>query len=106
MRRFATRVTQGKTVQDPIRKLLQEDSAPASPNRWSEYEIEAKTSLTDRALRNLKHGDAFAVLDSHGDFGSARDTAEGLYYRDTRFLSHLELRLEGKRPTVAELRCS
>ena len=65
---------------------------------WSEYEIEAKTSL--RTLRNLKHGDAFAVLDSFGDIGTIGDTAEGLYYRDTRFLSRFELRIEGKRPLL------
>ena len=70
------------------------------PNLWSEYQIEAKTSLTDRALRSLKHADAFAVLDAYGDIGTLRDTAEGLYYRDTRFLSHLELRVEGKRPLL------
>jgi len=71
-----------------------------SSNVWSEYEIEATTSLTDRVLRNLKHGDAFAVLDAHGDIGTLSETAEGLFYRDTRFLSHLELRLEGKRPLL------
>ena len=71
-----------------------------NPNLWSEYEIEAKTSLTDRALRNLKYGDAFAVMDAHGDIGSIKETAEGLYYRDTRYLSNFELRLEGKRPLL------
>lgn len=75
-------------------------SEPKSPNLWSEYEIEATTSLTDRALRNLKHGDAFAVLDAHGDIGTLSDTAEGLFFRDTRFLSRLELRVEGKRPLL------
>jgi glycogen debranching enzyme len=83
-----------------IRSLLQNATAPSSPSLWSEYQIEAKTSLTDRALRNLKHADAFAVLDAHGDIGTVQDTAEGLFYRDTRFLSHLELRLEGKRPLL------
>jgi glycogen debranching enzyme len=73
---------------------------PESVNVWSEYEIEARTSLTDRALRNLKHGDAFAVLDAQGNLGTVKDTAEGLFYRDTRFLSYLELRLEGKRPLL------
>src|SRR3954464_2710495 len=69
-------------------------------NVWSEYEIETQTSLVDRALRSLKHGDAFAVLDSFGDIGTMKDTAEGLFYRDTRYLSHYELRIEGKRPLL------
>lgn len=62
-----------------------------------EFEIEATTSLTDRPLRTLKDGEAFVVLDSRGDFGKRKGTAEGLFYRDTRFLSYLELRLEGER---------
>src|SRR5215212_10209383 len=70
------------------------------PNVWSEYEIETQTSLVDRALRTLKHGDAFAVLDSSGDIGTIADTAEGLFYRDTRYLSHYELRIEGKKPLL------
>jgi glycogen debranching enzyme len=81
-------------------RTLSKTAPDDNPNRWSEYEIEAKSSLTDRTLRTLKHGDAFAVLDSHGDFGSVPDTAEGLFHRDTRFLSHFELRLEGKRPLL------
>lgn len=79
---------------------LQDDSRRSHPNLWSEYEIEAKTSLTDHVLRNLKYGDAFAVMDAHGDIGSVKETAEGLYYRDTRYLSCFELRLEGKRPLL------
>jgi N-terminal domain of (some) glycogen debranching enzymes len=67
-----------------IRTLPQNKADPSRPDLWSEYEIEAKTSLTDRALRNLKHADAFAVFDAHGDIGTLNDTAEGLFYRDTR----------------------
>ena len=67
-------------------------------NAWSEYEIDAQTSLVDRPLRNLKHADAFAVLDAHGDIGAIPGTAEGLFYRDTRYLSRFELRIEGRPP--------
>jgi glycogen debranching enzyme len=74
--------------------------ASDNPNRWFEYEIEATTSLTDRALRNLKCDDAFGVIDAHGDVGTVLDTAEGLFYRDTRYLSRFEMRLEGKRPLL------
>ena len=68
---------------------------PASIADPSEYEIEGKTDLSGRSLRTLKDGEAFAVLDSHGDVGALADTAEGLFYRDTRYLSLLELRLQG-----------
>jgi glycogen debranching enzyme len=76
------------------------DLGPEVANVWSEYEIESHNSLTDRPLRTLKHGDAFAVLDTYGDFGTVPDTAEGLFYRDTRYLSYYELRIEGKRPLL------
>ena len=81
-----------------VHKRLRSRPHPANENFGSEYDIETKTSLIDRALRNLKHGDAFAVFDRNGDIGAAGDTAEGLFYRDTRFLSRLDLRIEGKRP--------
>jgi glycogen debranching enzyme len=73
-------------------------TAESGANVWSEYEIDPQTSLVDRPLRNLKHGDAFAVLDSFGDIGRVRDTAEGLFYRDTRYLSRFEFRIQGARP--------
>ena len=51
-------------------------------------------------LRTLKHGDAFALRDSFGDIGNVQNTPEGLYYRDVRYLSRYELRIEGKRPLL------
>ncbi|ETR76371.1 amylo-alpha-1,6-glucosidase [Afipia sp. P52-10] len=86
-------------MSDDARLLKPAKPAPPS-NVWSEYEIEAKTSLTDRALCNLKYGDAFAVMDARGDIGALGETAEGLYYRDTRFLSKFEVRLDGKQPLL------
>lgn len=75
-------------------------SAAEEQNLWFEDDIGTTVSLVDRPLRTLKHADAFAVLDSFGDIGVVKDTAEGLFYRDTRFLSHYELRMEGKRPLL------
>ena len=62
--------------------------------------IEAETSFNQRALRSLKHGDAFAVFDEYGDIGHARNGPEGIYFNDTRFLSCYELRFEGVRPLL------
>ncbi len=56
-----------------------------------EYRIEAHSSLTERPLKVLKHGEAFAVLDCDGDCGKFALTAEGVYFRDTRYLSKWEL---------------
>ena len=63
-----------------------------------EHYVEPHTSLVERALRTLKFGDAFAVLDSYGDVGVVPDSPEGLFMRDTRYLSRFDLRFEGKRP--------
>ena len=43
----------------------------------------------------LKHGDTFALFDRLGDIHPGD---EGLYHRDTRFLSYLELTLDDWRP--------
>lgn len=66
----------------------------------SDYHIEARSSLTERTLRTLKHGDAFAVLDAYGDLGVEPGTPEGIYYRDMRFLSRLKLICSGQRPLL------
>jgi glycogen debranching enzyme len=94
------KISKERTMVDHIKLVTQQADDPDDRNLWSEYEIEAKTSLNDRALRNLKFGDAFAVMDAHGDIGTLAETAEGLYYRDTRYLSAFELRLAGRRPLL------
>ena len=53
-----------------------------------------------RAARILKHGNTFAVLNNFGDMTAEPGSPDGLYYRDTRFLSQLELRLNGHRPLL------
>ena len=65
-----------------------------------EHYVEAQTSLVGRALRTLKHGEAFAVMDAHGDMGLVPDSSEGLFFQDTRHLSFFELRLESRRPLL------
>ncbi len=76
------------------------DDGSPSAAVLSEHYIEAQTSLVEITPRTLKHGDAFMVLDTHGDIGTSRGSPEGLYFRDTRFLSHYQLRIEGKRPLL------
>ena len=54
------------------------------------FSITAAQSAT-RPWLALKHNDTFIVLDSHGDIGASADATDGLFCRDTRFLSRLEL---------------
>ena len=65
-----------------------------------EHYIETQTSLVERVLRTLKQGDTFAVLDTYGDIGTFGETPEGIFMRDTRYLSLFEMRFEGRRPLL------
>ncbi len=77
--------------------LNREGTSEAEP--FPEYHIETQTSLVERSLRSLKHGNAFAVIDSYGDIGLI-EGPEGLFFEDTRFLSRLQLTVEGQRPLL------
>jgi glycogen debranching enzyme len=65
-----------------------------------QFYIPATTSLQERRPRTLKHGDMFAVFDHHGDAVGGPDRPDGLYYRDTRYLSWCQLRISGHRPLL------
>jgi glycogen debranching enzyme len=65
-----------------------------------QHYIEMEGSLVQPSPRNLKHGDAFAVLDEYGDIGVIGRGPQGLYFNDTRFLSWYDFRFEGKRPLL------
>jgi glycogen debranching enzyme len=58
------------------------------------------TGPATRPRRTLKHDDTFIVLDSHGDIGASAGGPDGLFHCDTRFLSRLELSLNGTQPLL------
>ena len=62
--------------------------------------VPVTTSLQERRPRTLKHGDTFAVFDHNGDALSGPGSPEGIYHRDTRYLSHLYLTVDGQRPLL------
>ena len=51
------------------------------------FAIGAASSLVESAPLVLKHGDEFGVFDRNGDISVGHESAQGLYYRDTRHLS-------------------
>ena len=55
----------------------------------------ASTGPSARPRRTLKHDDTFAVFDSHGDMGASAGGPDGLFDHDTRYLSRLELLING-----------
>jgi len=58
------------------------------------------TGSSTRPRRTLKQGDCFAVFDSHADIGAAPGGPDGIFFCDTRYLSHLEMLLNGKQPLL------
>ncbi|WP_064711064.1 amylo-alpha-1,6-glucosidase [Rhizobium bangladeshense] len=66
----------------------------------AQFFIPAAASLQERRPRTLKHGDTFAVFDHNGDALSGPGSPEGLFHRDTRYLSHLFLTINGQRPML------
>ncbi|AGK58044.1 Amylo-alpha-16-glucosidase [Hyphomicrobium denitrificans 1NES1] len=53
-----------------------------------------------RAHETLKHDDAFAVIDTHGDIGAFGDRGDGFFFSDTRYLSRLELLVARNAPLL------
>ena len=73
---------------------------PAAESGVDAHAITASISLHEMRPRMLKRDDTFAVLDRNGDALPAAGGPEGLYHRDTRHLSLLELRLAGVKPLL------
>src|SRR5437867_4045264 len=72
--------------------------AAADKREGSAY-IPATVPVT-RPRRTLKHGDSFLVVDAHGDIGASAGTGDGLYHRDTRFLSRFEMLINDMQPLL------
>lgn len=74
----------------------------ADPNEQSRealWAVEA-ASLIDERSRVLKAHDTFGVFDRYGDIRLLAGGQYGLYHLGTRFLSQLELALDGHRPIL------
>src|ERR1700761_6234254 len=79
---------------------MQQPAHPSAERIPEEPFAVVPSASTVQPHRTLKHGDTFILLDTHGDIGAARDSSEGLFHNDTRFLSRLALTLESARPLL------
>ncbi|GFN22480.1 amylo-alpha-1,6-glucosidase [Thermanaeromonas sp. C210] len=52
----------------------------------------------------IKENDIFLLFDRLGDVSKAEEAGLGLYTRDTRFLSRMECYLNGRKPTLLDLK--
>ena len=64
------------------------------------FYIPATSSLAERRPRTLKHGDTFGLFDHYGDIIAAEGSPEGVYHKDTRFLSSFHLLINELRPLL------
>jgi glycogen debranching enzyme len=64
------------------------------------YFISATASLAEQRPRTLKAGDMFALFGHRGDATAGPGGAEGIYFRDTRYLSAMVLSLGGVPPML------
>jgi len=88
-----TTVGAGALPQAPIPNNL-------SAGQLAQFFIPAAASLHERRPRTLKHGDTFALFDHNGDALWGPGSPEGLYHRDTRYLSYYYLTIAGARPIL------
>jgi glycogen debranching enzyme len=75
-------------------------SAGPDGSASDQFFIPAAASLQERRPRTLKQGDTFAVCDQNGDAIASPGSADGLYHRDTRYLSHFCMTIDGARPIL------
>lgn len=64
------------------------------------YHVLSTSTFQEWRPSALKHGDTFAVFNQYGDIVSGEGHTDGLYHEDTRYLSRLELSLNGQRPLL------
>ncbi|WP_024276515.1 glycogen debranching N-terminal domain-containing protein [Hyphomicrobium sp. 802] len=77
--------------------------APSRQPDHDENEIErihAEADSSPRTHETLKHDDAFAVVDTHGDVGAFGNHVDGFFFNDTRYLSRLELLIARHSPLL------
>lgn len=89
--------TAQSAVKPTIAKLAPESTASAFGEAPPEAAFTITATQPSRPPRALKYGDTFVVLDSRGDIGGA---SGGLFHRDTRHLSRLELRVNDRPPLL------
>src|ERR1700731_382225 len=65
-----------------------------------QFYIRADSSLADGRTLVLLHSDTFAIFDRYGDIQPVGPGQQGLFHKETRYLSRLELRIDGYKPLL------
>ena len=80
--------------------LAEAANRPVTSTPQVRFYIAATSSLLERRPRTLKHGDTFGLFDHYGDVVPHEGSPEGLYHRDTRYLSGFQLLINDRRPLL------
>lgn len=79
---------------------MDDQPTPRAEGASGPYFISATASLAEQRPRTLKAGDTFALFGHCGDATAGFGSAEGVYHRDTRYLSRMTLSLAGMAPML------
>ena len=79
---------------------MEAKTLPDSPDDISTFYIQATESIQERWPRTLKQGDTFAMFDALGDCIAPGLTPGGVFHNDTRYLSGVQLLIDGQRPLL------
>lgn len=66
----------------------------------NKYFISVHSTYADNRIQVLNHADTFGIFDRWGDMKQIGEGVQGIYHQGTRFLSDIELRINGKRPLL------
>jgi glycogen debranching enzyme len=80
--------------------MMEVKTLPDSPDEISSFYIQATESIQERWPRTLKQGDTFALFDALGDIIAPGLTPGGIFHNDTRYLSDMQLLIDGQRPLL------
>ena len=75
-------------------------AGPAPGHDPLRFYIPITSTLSERRPRVLKDGDTFGLFDHNGDIVGGDGNPEGLYHRDTRYVSQCRLSLNGCPPLL------
>ena len=80
----------------PLKSALSKDVIEVG----QQFYIRASSSLADDRTRVLLNGDTFAVFDRGGDIQPVGFGQQGIFHKETRHLSRLEMHFCGERPLL------
>ena len=79
---------------------MEAKTLPETADETSSFYIQATESIQERWPRTLKQGETFALFDALGDIVQPGATPGGVFHNDTRYLSGIQLLIDGQRPLL------